>query len=258
MKELLYGRHAVEESILANRRDIFNISISERAKLPAQSRLKRLAEKRKIPLKFLPKNQLDHKAGQVNHQGMVAEVSSYPYCEIDDLLLSDDALPNPIILLLDCLQDPQNLGSLIRSAEAVGVAGIVLTRNRSVNVTPAVVNASAGAVEHLKVALVTNLARTIARLKKEGFWIAGLEAEPEAHRYDQVDLNVPLGLVVGSEGRGLGRLVKERCDYLVKLPMRGRISSLNASIAGSIVLYEAWRQRNITTGTAPACPSPPR
>ena len=258
MKELLYGRHAVEESLLANRRDIFNIYISERAKLPVQSRLKQLAGKRRIPLKFVPKNQLDHKVGRVNHQGMVAEVSSYPYCEIDDLLPSEDALPNPIILLLDCLQDPQNLGALIRSAEAAGVAGIVLPRNRSVNVTPAVVNASAGAVEHLRVALITNLARTIARLKKEGFWIVGLEAEPEAHRYDQVDLNVPLGLVVGSEGRGLGRLVKERCDYLVKLPMRGHISSLNASIAGSIVLYEAWRQRNITTDTPPVCPSPPR
>lgn len=249
MKELLYGRHAVEESLLANRRDVFNILISERAKLPAQARLKRLAGQRNIPLKLVPKNQLDRVVGQVNHQGVAARVSSYPYCEIDDLLTGEDAIPNPIILLLDCLQDPQNLGALIRSAEAVGVDGIVLPRNRSVNVTPAVVNASAGAVEHLKVALVTNLTRTIARLKKEGLWIAGLEAEPEAQRYDQVDLNVPLGLVVGSEGRGLGRLVKESCDYLVKLPMRGRVSSLNASIAGSVVLYEAWRQRNITPET---------
>jgi len=246
VKEFLYGRHAVEESLLANRRDIFSISISERAKLPTQSRLKRLAGERKIPLNFVPKNRLDRMVGQANHQGVVAEVSCYPYCEMDDLSSSESAVSNPIILLLDCVQDPQNLGALIRSAEAVAVTGIVLPRNRSVNVTPAVVNASAGAVEHLKVALVTNLARTMARLKEEGFWIVGLEAEPEAQRYDQVDLNVSLGLVVGSEGRGLGRLIRERCDYLVKLPMRGQISSLNASIAGSIVLYEAWRQRNIT------------
>jgi 23S rRNA (guanosine2251-2'-O)-methyltransferase len=246
VKEFLYGRHAVEEALLANRRDIFSISISDRAKLPTQSRLKRLAGERKIPLNPIPKNRLDRLVGQANHQGVVAEVSSFPYCEIDEILTGESAESNPIILLLDCVQDPQNLGALIRSAEAVGVAGIVLPKNRAVNVTPAVVNASAGAVEHLRVALVTNLARTMASLKKEGFWIVGLEAQPEAQRYDQVDLNVPIGLVVGSEGRGLGRLIRERCDYLVKLPMRGHISSLNASIAGSVVLYEAWRQRNIT------------
>jgi 23S rRNA (guanosine2251-2'-O)-methyltransferase len=177
---------------------------------------------------------------------VVAEVSAFPYSDLDELLRSVDLSSKPIILLLDCVQDPQNLGTLVRSAEAVGASGVILPRNRSASVTPAVVNASAGSVEHLRVSLVTNLERTITRLKDEGFWIAGLEAEPAAHRYDQTDLNVPLGLVVGSEGRGLGRLVKERCDYLVQLPMTGQVTSLNASVAGSIVLYEAWRQRNVT------------
>jgi 23S rRNA (guanosine2251-2'-O)-methyltransferase len=151
---------------------------------------------------------------------------------------------SPIILLLDCLQDPQNFGALIRTAEAVGVSGVVLPKHRSVAVTPAVVNASAGAVEHLLVASVSNLVATMEKLKKEGFWLVGLEDVPGAQRYDQADLNVPLGLVVGNEGTGLGRLVRKTCDFMVRLPMVGQISSLNASIAGSIVLYEAWRQRN--------------
>ena len=138
------------------------------------------------------------------------------------------------------------MAALMRSAEAVGIDGIVLPKNRSATITPAVVNASAGAVEYLKIALVTNLVRTMKQFQKEGFWFAGLEDEPGAQRYDRVDFNVSLGLVVGSEGQGLGRLVKETCDYLVKIPMQGHISSLNASIAGSIVLYEAWRQRNVS------------
>jgi len=244
VKEILYGRHAVEESLLANRRKVYGIFMAERAKLPGNSPLQDAVSGGRIPLKLVPRTQLDRMAGQVNHQGILADVSPYPYCELEDLLEAGSSLLNPpVLLLLDCLQDPQNLGALIRSAEAVGVAGLVLPRNRSASVTPAVVNASAGAVEHLKVAQVTNLVRTMNRLKQAGFWLVGLEGEPGVQRYDQADLDVPLGLVVGGEGQGLGRLVKQTCDYLVGLPMLGRISSLNASIAGSIVLYEAWRQR---------------
>ena len=197
-------------------------------------------------MKVVPRNQLDRMAGNVNHQGIVAEVSSYPYCEVEEFLTLGMESDKPILLFLDCLQDPQNVAALMRSAEAVGIDGIVLPKNRSASITPAVVNASAGAVEYLKIALVTNLVRTMKQFQKDGFWFAGLEDEPGAQRYDRVDFNVPLGLVVGSEGQGLGRLVKETCDYLVKIPMQGHISSLNASIAGSIVLYEAWRQRNIS------------
>lgn len=250
MKELLFGKHAVEESLLADRRRVFSVSISERTKAKARSNLQKLADQRGVPLKSVARHQLDRMVGKVGHQGVVAEVSTFPYSDLEELLSRLDLPSKPILLLLDCVQDPQNLGTLIRSAEAVGVSGLILPRNRSATVTPAVVNASAGAVEHLGVALVTNLERTITRLKDEGFWIAGLEAEPVAYRYDQVDLNVPLGLVVGSEGRGLGRLVKERCDYLLQLPMTGHVTSLNAGVAGSIVLYEAWRQRNATRGVA--------
>ena len=244
MNEILYGRHAIEEALIAGRRKVYGIYVAERAKLPANSPLQSAVSDGRIPLRFVPRAQLDRMVGQVNHQGILADVSEYRYYELDELLKAEAApLKPPILLLLDCLQDPQNLGSLIRTAEAIGVAGLILPRNRSASVTPAVVNATSGAVEHLKVAQVTNLVRTMDQLKEVGFWIVGLEGEAGVQRYDQADLKVPLGLVVGSEGQGLGRLVKQTCDFLVGLPMLGRISSLNASIAGSVVLYEAWRQR---------------
>jgi 23S rRNA (guanosine2251-2'-O)-methyltransferase len=243
MKEILYGRHAVEEALLASRRTIFRVLMAEGAKLPSTSRLMKAAEASGAPLQWVPRQHLDQ-IGNVNHQGVAAEVSDYPYLDIDDFLENSKTGTPPIILVLDCLQDPQNFGALIRTAEAVGVVGVILPRYRSVSVTPAVVNASAGAVEHLKVALVPNLVAAMEKMKKAGFWLAGLEDAPGAQRYDQADFNVALGLVVGSEGQGLGRLVRRTCDYVVRLPMSGQITSLNASIAGSIVLYEAWRQRN--------------
>ena len=247
MNEILYGRHAVEETLLAERRRVYRILVAESSRLSPQSALGQAARQKGIALESVPGHRLDQ-IGPVNHQGIAAEVSPYPYAELAEILQSTQGVNPPIILLLDCLQDPQNLAVLMRTAEAVGVRGVVLPRHRSVSVTPAVVNASAGAIEHLRVALVANLVRTMEILKKEGFWLAGLGDLPGAQRYDQANLNVPLGLVVGSEGEGLGRLVKDTCDYMVRLPMTGHISSLNASTAGSIVLYEAWRQRN--TGSA--------
>jgi 23S rRNA (guanosine2251-2'-O)-methyltransferase len=243
MREIIYGRHAVEECLVADRRRIFAIFVTERTGLSARSVLRQVAEQKGIPINFVAKDRLDQMAGRVNHQGIAAEAAPYPYCDINDVLDGLKGTPNPVLLLLDCLQDPQNLGTLIRCAEAVGAAGVVLPKNRSVGVTPAVVNASAGAVEHVQVALVTNLVRTMGELKRADFWLVGLEDEQSAQRYDQADLKRRLGLVVGGEGQGLGRLVKETCDYLVRVPMMGRVTSLNASIAGSIVLYEAWRQR---------------
>jgi 23S rRNA (guanosine2251-2'-O)-methyltransferase len=179
-----------------------------------------------------------------NHQGVILEVDPYHYFLLDEILeffARSDA--SPLMLLLDLLQDPQNVGSLLRTAEAVAVQGVVIPRRRAVAITPAVVSASAGAVEHLRVAQVTNLARTIETLKRHDLWVAGLEASPDAQRYDQADLRGPLALVVGSEGTGLRRLVREKCDFLVQLPMRGRVESLNASVAGSVALYEVDRQR---------------
>jgi 23S rRNA (guanosine2251-2'-O)-methyltransferase len=181
-----------------------------------------------------------------NHQGVTVEASPYTYAELDDILsdVADQLVP-PLLLLLDLLQDPQNLGSLLRTAEAVGVHGVVIPQRRAVGVTPAVVSASAGAVEHLQVARVANLARTLDELKRRDFWVTGLDLGATTQVYDQVDLSGPLALVVGSEGSGLRRLVREKCDFLMQLPMRGRVASLNAAVAGSVALYEIDRQRRV-------------
>jgi 23S rRNA (guanosine2251-2'-O)-methyltransferase len=174
----------------------------------------------------------------------VAEAASFGYAHVDDLFASAASREEPPFLLaLDSLQDPQNFGTLLRTALAVGVHGVILPEHRAVSVTPAVSNASAGAIEHLRVARVTNLARSLAQLKQRSVWVFGLAVDT-GQRYWETDLNGPLALVVGSEGSGLGRLVREACDGLVHIPMvTGSIQSLNASVAGSLVLYEAFRQR---------------
>jgi 23S rRNA (guanosine2251-2'-O)-methyltransferase len=174
----------------------------------------------------------------VKHQGVVLEVSPYPYADLPAMLaLAGARSEPPLLLVLDHLEDPRNLGALLRTAEASGVHGVILPTRRSAAITPAASETSAGAAEHLLVARVTNLARKLTDLKQDGLWVAGLEALPEARAYDSVDLGGPLVLVVGSEGRGLSRLVRERCDWLLRLPMRGEVGSLNAAVAGAIGLY---------------------
>jgi 23S rRNA (guanosine2251-2'-O)-methyltransferase len=157
--------------------------------------------------------------------------------------LARESQASPFLLLLDHVQDPQNLGSLLRTAEAAGVHGVIIPGRRAAGVTPAAVRASAGAAEHVRVALVANLVQAMRQLKAEGVWIAGLEAAPDAQLYTKAALSGPLGLVIGSEGQGLARLVRETCDFLIRLPMLGRVESLNAGVAGAIALYEARRQR---------------
>jgi 23S rRNA (guanosine2251-2'-O)-methyltransferase len=182
--------------------------------------------------------------GNIHHQGVALETSEFPHTSLDDILAVAQSSPDaPLLLLLDRLQDPQNVGSLMRTAEAVGVGGVVIQRRRAVGITPAVVNASSGAVEHLRVAQVTNLVRAIDRLKTQDVWVAGLEAVPGAQQINQADLTGSLALVVGSEGQGLRRLVRERCDFLVQLPMRGQVRSLNASVAAAVALYQILWQR---------------
>jgi 23S rRNA (guanosine2251-2'-O)-methyltransferase len=197
-----------------------------------------------VPVQTADRRQLDRLGKGVRHQGIVAEVDEYPYTSLQDVLtLAAERDEPPWLLVLDCLQDPQNLGTLLRTAEVVGVHGLVIPERRSVGVTPAVVSASSGASEHARIVQVTNLVRTMRDLQERGVWIAGLEAISGATNVWQADLKGPLALVVGSEGQGIRRLVRETCDYMVELPMRGQIGSLNASVAGSVVLYEAARQR---------------
>jgi len=185
-----------------------------------------------------------HAESDANHQGVALECGDYPYAEVSDCLeLAAERQEPALLLLLDHLQDPQNVGTLLRTAETVGVHGVVLPGRRAAEVTPAVVNASSGATEHLQIVVVANLAQTIGELQKAGIWIVGVEDDERAQQFDRADLDMPLGLVIGAEGPGLARLTRERCDFLVKLPMRGQIASLNAAVAGSIVLYHAWRAR---------------
>ncbi|HSJ57388.1 MAG TPA: 23S rRNA (guanosine(2251)-2'-O)-methyltransferase RlmB [Anaerolineae bacterium] len=247
MREILYGRQPVRETLRAGRRQVFKLLVVAGLK-PTDIVGEALARARRggIPVQEVDRKELDKVAGgEANHQGLAAEVSGYPYGDLHAILAAagQDGRP-PFLLLLDHLLDPQNLGSLLRSAEAAGVHGIVLPGRRASGVTPAAVRASAGAAEHVLVAEVANLVQAMRQLREEGVWLAGLEAAPQAQLYTQADLRGPLALVVGSEGQGLARLVRDTCDYLIKLPMQGQVESLNAATAGAIALYEALRQRS--------------
>jgi 23S rRNA (guanosine2251-2'-O)-methyltransferase len=245
MRETLYGRNAVYEALRARRRQFYRLILADTARaVEVIGDVIGLAEAAGVPVERVPRRQLDW-LGEAHHQGVALEASEYPTVGVDEILaLAQQRGEPPFLLLLDLLQDPQNIGSLLRTAEAVGVHGVVMQQRRAAGVTPAVVHASAGAVEHMLVAQVASLVDTMAMLKARGLWLAGLEAARGAQRYDRADLKGPLALVAGSEGEGLRRLVRERCDFLVVLPMAGRVTSLNVAVAGSVVLYEAWRQRS--------------
>ncbi|MEA3308957.1 MAG: 23S rRNA (guanosine(2251)-2'-O)-methyltransferase RlmB [Chloroflexota bacterium] len=245
MRETLYGRHAVRECLRARRRVPFRLVMMDSVlSSPVLDEIIELAEQRGIPIEHPSHHLLSSLVGGDNHQGVALETSGYPYGSIYDMLdLAEARGETPLLLLLDLVQDVHNLGSLIRSAEAAGVHGVVIQKRRAAGVTPAAVNVSSGAVEHLLIAQVTNISRAIGQLKDEHIWIVGLEDVYGAQPYTESDLTVPLGLVVGSEGNGLRRLVRDNCDWLISLPLHGQINSLNAAVAGSIALYEALRQR---------------
>jgi 23S rRNA (guanosine2251-2'-O)-methyltransferase len=238
--DVLYGRNSVFEALRAGRA-IRRLLIADGAH--GLDNLVAEARRLHVLYEIFDRRELDRRAGD-HHQGVIAEAEPLIYAHPDDLLTAADARGEPPLLLaLDSLQDPQNFGTLLRTAQAVGAHGVLLPEHRAVGVTPAVSIASAGAVEHLRVARVTNLARSLGQLKSRGVWVYGLSGEAE-NSYWEVDLSGPLALVVGSEGSGLGRLVREACDLLVRIPMAdGAMQSLNASVAGSLVLYEALRRR---------------
>jgi 23S rRNA (guanosine2251-2'-O)-methyltransferase len=243
MKEYIYSRNAVYETLRARRRQVFQLLIAEGVQEKGRlSEIIALARQQKIKFERAPRGRLDSIHRQ--HQGVALQVSGYPYRILTDILeLAAQRQEPPFVLLLDTLQDPQNLGTLLRTAEAVGVHGVVIPLAHTAQVTPAVVNASSGASEHLLIAQA-NLSQAISSLKEEGLWIVGLEGSPEASSPSQIRLDGPLGLVVGSEGEGMRRLVRQSCDLLLQLPMRGQIESLNAAVAGSIALYLALQARD--------------
>jgi 23S rRNA (guanosine2251-2'-O)-methyltransferase len=247
-RERLYGRHPIHEALIAGRRRIHRVYIAEGTiRQGILGQILQEAKKAEVPVDFMPKDALE--SITEHHQGVVAEVDPYPYVDLEVILkrlnTGDEA---GLVLLLDVLQDPQNLGTLLRTAEAVGVQGVVLPYKRGAGVTPAVVRSSAGASEHLWITR-GNLARVIEKLKELGLWIVGLDMTSEAQSMDRVDLSGPIGLVVGGEGEGLRRLVRESCDFLMKLPMKGKIASLNAAVAGSVALYAVWQARGFNTGS---------
>ncbi len=243
-KEWIAGRNPVYESLMARRRHFFELRIAQGAE--AKGRLAdivQLAGKLRLPILQVARQQLDPLAE--NHQGVVLQASAYPYEDINTILDYSRSLGEPgFFLLLDSLQDPQNLGTLLRTAEAVGVHGIFIPSHRAASVTPAVVHASSGASEHLRIA-IANLAQVIDTLKQNDIWVMGLEGSSQAVPIEKTDLSGSLALVVGSEGSGLRELVRKSCDVLIRLPMRGRIESLNAAVAGSIALFQAYQARSI-------------
>lgn len=242
MKEWIYGRNAVYETLRAGRRKVYRLKIAQGIQSSSHiEKIQQIASEKKLPLDQVPRRELDGLAEA--HQGVVLQTDEYPYVSFSQLVdRPRDSSRPPFFLLLDTLQDPQNLGTLLRTAEAVGVHGVLLPQRRTATVTPAVVNASSGACEHLWIAQY-NLAQAINELKKSNVWVIGLEGGEDGQPLDKVRLDGPLALVVGNEGEGMRRLVRDTCDLLLKLPMQGKIESLNAAVAGSIALFLAWQAR---------------
>lgn len=242
MKEFIYSRNAVYETLRARRRQVFSLLLAEGLQPNEKlAQIVKLAQERKYKIEKAPRARLDKI--HPNHQGVALEVSGYPYADLTDIFEQAEKRAEPLfVLLLDTLNDPQNFGALLRTAEAVGVHGVVIPLARTVEVTPAVVNASSGASEHLLVAQA-NLHQVILELKNAGAWVVGLEGGEGATDAGQARLDGALGLAVGSEGEGMRPLTRKSCDVLMKLPMRGQVESLNAAVAGSVALYLAYMAR---------------
>ncbi|HYK84554.1 MAG TPA: 23S rRNA (guanosine(2251)-2'-O)-methyltransferase RlmB [Ktedonobacteraceae bacterium] len=243
MPEYIWGRNPIVET-LHSKRQVKRILLAEgQREAPALATIVQEAERRRIPIETAPRARLDQLSHGAVHQGCLAIVETRSYATIDDMLAeAEQKNEAPFLLILDAIQDVNNLGSLLRTAEAVGVHGVILPEHRAAEVNATVIKTSAGATEHLLIAQETNLTRTINILKKQNIWVVGLAGEAKTV-YNQANLTGALALVVGNEGKGISRLVREHCDLLIKLPMRGHVNSLNAAVAGSIALYEALRQR---------------
>ena len=248
MPDYVWGRNPILET-LRSTRQVKRILIADgqRDAQPIAAILQE-AERRHVPIETVPRLRLDQISQGAVHQGCLAVVEARKYATLEQILVyARQKNEDPFLLMLDAIQDVNNLGSLLRSAEAVDVHGVVIPLHHAAEVNATVVKTSAGASEHLLIAQETNLTHTIDFLKKQNIWVIGLDSETKTE-YDQADLTGALALVVGNEGRGISRLVREHCDLLIKLPMRGHVTSLNAAVAGSIALYEALRQRSSKSG----------
>jgi RNA methyltransferase, trmH family, group 3 len=239
---ILVGRHAIEEAVKAGR-SINRILLAEGMRGNSVRGLYDLAREHSIVVDIVSRMKLNAIAQGLRHGGMLAYAAPVAYVPVEEIIASVRARKeDPLLLLLDGIEDPHNLGALLRTADAAGVHGILLPRRHSVPLTETVARVSAGALEYVPVARIGNIAQTVRALKESGFWIAGADMAG-TDTYDRADLTGPLVLVIGSEGHGMSRLTQTLCDFTVRLPMRGKINSLNASVAGGILMYEAMRQR---------------
>lgn len=247
--ELLFRRNAVRECLRAGRRQIYKLTVARDGGLKEAQDILAEARRRNIPIVESDKKTLNVAAHGEPHQNVLLDVGPYPYADLPELLdAAREQNEAPFVLLLDLVQDPRNVGALLRTAEAMGVHGVVIQERRGCEITPTVVTTSAGAAEHLRVAQVTNLAEAMRWLKQHDIWLVGLAIAADAQPLNGLDLNMPLGLVIGNEGDGLRRLVRDRCDFLARLPMHGRVQSLNAAVAGSLALYAARAARPTLRG----------
>jgi 23S rRNA (guanosine2251-2'-O)-methyltransferase len=241
--EYIIGRNAVMEALKSGR-DFHKMWIAKGVNKGQIHKLLTLANEKKVNIQVVPQIKMDQMADNGVHQGVIAQVAAYDYAEVDDLFtLAEKRGEAPFIILLDELEDPHNLGSIIRTADAVGAHGIIIPKRRSVGLTATVAKSSTGAIEYIPVVRVTNMVQTMEELKKRGIWFVGTDAQG-SDDYRTMDGQMPLGLVIGSEGKGMSRLVSETCDFLVQLPMIGKVTSLNASVAASLLMYEVYRQRH--------------
>ena len=236
------GRNSVLE-LLESGRDINKIFVTRGEKHGSINKILAIAKERRIIVVEKDKKQMDEMAQEENYQGVIAIVPPYEYVEIEEILeYAKEKQEDPFILILDGIEDPGNLGSIIRTAETAGVHGIIIPKRRAASVNSTVNKASAGAVEYVKIARVTNISDAIEKLKQNGLWICGTSIDSNKYYYNQ-DLTGPIAIVIGNEGKGIGEKVKKNCDFLVKIPMRGKISSLNAGVSTGIIVYEAVKQR---------------
>lgn len=236
------GRNSVLE-LLESGKDINKLYISDGEKHGSIHKIIALAKERKVVINKVDKYKLDKMSQTENHQGVIAIVPPYEYCDVDDILeQAKSKNEKAFILILDGIEDPHNLGSIIRTAETAGVHGIIIPKRRAAAVNSTVSKVSAGAVEHIKIARVNNINEAIKYLKENDIWVCGTDMNTNTYYYDQ-DYKMPVAIVIGSEGFGMSRLVKENCDFLVKIPMKGKITSLNASVSAGIVMYEVVKQR---------------
>ena len=240
-EDMLAGRNAVMEALKGSSR-INRLMVADGSSEGSIRELIAVAKEKGVPVQFLERSKLDSMAKGIRHQGVLAQVSPVEYVELEDILSkAREKQEDPFIILLDELEDPHNLGAILRSADAAGAHGVIIPKRRSCPLSATVAKTSAGAVEHVAVARIGNIVQTIKALKEEGLWVAG--ADMDGKNYYEADLTGPLLLVVGSEGQGIGRLVKEQCDFIVRIPMLGAINSLNASVAGSVLMFEVTKQR---------------